>query len=155
DSQMCQSATLRTLAAASILAVSSCLAWGQSTGIDWRHIGNAAIELALPSLATGAVDRVWYSEDGSTLYARTASGRTLATKDYETWQRITNSAVVPPASAAAAPVPGRAPEAGLRVTHPTVGSKRYYAIGSQAYRSDDGGLSWTNLTAYRGTSILG
>ncbi len=49
---------------------------GRQTGvIGWRHVGNSAMDLALPSLATGAVDRVWYSVDGSSLYAKTASGR--------------------------------------------------------------------------------
>ena len=35
------------------------------------------------------------------------------------------------------------------------GSSRFYGIGRDAYRSDDGGLSWSNLTAYKEASILG
>ena len=30
-----------------------------------------------------------------------------------------------------------------------------YGVGRDAYRSDDGGLSWSNLTAYKEASILG
>jgi len=30
-----------------------------------------------------------------------------------------------------------------------------YGVGRNAYRSDDGGLSWSNLTGYKGVSILG
>ncbi len=48
------------------------------------------MELALPSLATGAVDRVWYSADGSSLYAKTASGRVFETADFEQWQLVTD-----------------------------------------------------------------
>src|SRR5260370_22521696 len=56
-------------------------AWAQAPAptLDWRHIGNAAIELALPSLATGPVNRVWHSEDGVVLYALTESSKIFVT----------------------------------------------------------------------------
>ena len=75
------------------------MAWGAAcaTAIGWRHVGNSAIELALPSLATGAVDRVWYSADGSSLFAKTASGRIFETSDFEQWQLVTDTKVSPPA----------------------------------------------------------
>ena len=31
---------------------------------DWRRVGNAAIDLDLAGLATGPVNRVWYSAAG-------------------------------------------------------------------------------------------
>ena len=65
--------------------------WGTGPvngGVGWRHVGNSAMELPLPSLATGAVDRVWYSTDGATLFAKTASGRVFETTDFEQWQFI-------------------------------------------------------------------
>src|SRR5277367_1397212 len=66
-------------------------------GIAWRHIGNSAMELALPSLATGAVDRVWYSPDGASLFAKTASGRVFETTDFEQWQIVAGLNATPPA----------------------------------------------------------
>ena len=48
---------------------------------EWRHIGNSAIDLSLAGLATGPVDRVWYSGSGS-LLIHTASGRVFETADF-------------------------------------------------------------------------
>jgi uncharacterized protein (TIGR03437 family) len=150
---MCRPATIRAVTAASFLWALQGLAWGQAPALDWRHIGNSAIELALPSVATGAVDRVWYSQDGSTLYARTASGRMFQTSDFEGWHPVTDPKILPPAQENPSAV--RLPETSLKVSGQALGSNRYYGVGRQAYRSDDGGLSWANLTAYQGASILG
>ena len=35
---------------------------------DWRRVGNSALDLELAGLATGPVDRVWYSPAGSARY---------------------------------------------------------------------------------------
>jgi uncharacterized protein (TIGR03437 family) len=125
----------------------------QSQGIDWRHIGNSAIELGLPSVATGPVSRVWYSADGSMLSARTADGRIYQTSDFERWHPVLDAKVVPPAQ----PTPAVAtlPEAGPKLALQASTSGRIYAAGSNVYRSDDGGISWSNLTALKGGSILG
>src|SRR6266478_5996584 len=61
---MCRKVTIRILAATGVL-MSVGFVFAQSPVLDWRHIGNSAVELSLPSVATGPVDRVWYSEDGS------------------------------------------------------------------------------------------
>jgi uncharacterized protein (TIGR03437 family) len=127
-------------------------ALAQSIGIDWRHIGNAAVELGLPSVATGAVDRVWYSGDGSVLYARTTSGRTYQTTDFEQWQLVSDARITPVEGASAA---ATLPEAGLKLGAQAALAGRIYAAGTNVYRSDNGGMSWSNLTAYRGSSILG
>src|SRR5215468_9137283 len=134
-----------------LVLVGVCVAPARAqTALEWRRIGNSAIEMALPSVATGPVDRVWYSADASTLYVRTASGRVFQTSDFEQW-RI---------GSAAAPVrePNREgsafPESGLKQVLRGSGG-RVYAVGRNAYRSDDGGVSWANLTDYKGTSILG
>ena len=42
---------------------------------DWYHTGNSLLGLSLAGLATGPVERVWYSPDGSTLSIATASGK--------------------------------------------------------------------------------
>src|SRR5665213_2019376 len=79
-----------------VLAMLPLAAWGQ-TGVgaspgapDWRHIGGTAEEASSANVfghLSGRVDRVWYSADGGTLFARTASGRTFLTltTDLEIW----------------------------------------------------------------------
>lgn len=49
----------------------------------------------------------------------------------------------------------RLPEPGARVVAATAQSSRIYAIGRQLSRSDDGGRTWTNLTAYQSESVVG
>lgn len=150
---MCRRATIRLTAILGILVAPGIYALGQTPGLDWRHIGNAAVDMALPSMATGPVDRVWYSADGSTLYARTASGHTFETTSFEQWQRVVDPNVAPPNREN--PSAANFPEPRLKAAAQSSGSSRLYAVGWNAYRSDDGGVSWSNLTAYRGVSILG
>lgn len=155
---MCRRATFRCgffgriAAAGAILAVPGWYASAQ-TRLDWRHIGNSAIDLASPSLATGPVDRVWYSTDGSVLYAHTLSGRIFETGSFDQWKRVTDSRIIPPSHEN--PAASTVPEPRLRMTAQTSGSSRLYGAGRDAYRSDDNGVSWSNLTSHRGNSILG
>src|SRR5579871_4013076 len=150
---MCRRATIRFSVVFGLWVVSGWYSWAQTPSLDWRHIGNAAIELALPSVATGPVDRVWYSNDGATLYLRTVSGRTFETSTFEKWTRVTDSRIVPPSrqNPPSTSVPEVKPQAMVQAA----GSNRLYSVGRNVYRSDDGGLNWSNLTAYRGVSILG
>lgn len=113
----------------------------------WRAIGNALIDRSLAGLATGPVDRVWYSGDGAQLLIRTASGKIFATSDFETWRP---SSGTPPA-APAPPATGRLPEADAQTR---AGASRLYAFGKFVYASENG-ANWNNLTAYRNTSIIG
>src|ERR1700693_4523672 len=138
---MCRKTTMRLIAATMLLAAPGWYAWSQTTGLDWRHIGNSALDLPLPSVATGPVDRVWYSNDGSALYVRTASGRIFETSNFDQWQRVLDAKVVPPSRENPA-VPSM-PEPTLRASAQGAGSSRVYGIGRNAYRSDDGGLSWS------------
>ncbi|HUO31877.1 MAG TPA: hypothetical protein VMU80_21835 [Bryobacteraceae bacterium] len=121
--------------------------------IGWRRVGTSAMEVGLPGLATGPVDRVWYSDDGSLLYARTASGRIFQTKDFEQWRLTDDLKITPPAEQYASEYP--APEPFFKLANQPATSSRLYGIGQNAYRSDDGGQSWANLTAFKGHSILG
>ncbi|HLJ44539.1 MAG TPA: hypothetical protein VKU01_00940 [Bryobacteraceae bacterium] len=118
--------------------------------LDWRHIGNAAIDLALPSVGTGPVDRVWYSPDGTTLYAWTRSGHVFSTADLEQWKTVADITTTPPSDASV--ILTSPPEPGARER--AMGS-RVYGFAKNAFRSDDGGVSWANLTSYKGSSILG
>lgn len=120
--------------------------------VGWRRVGNSAMDLSLPSLATGAVNRVWYSPDGTVLYAKIASGRTFSTADFEQWRLVTDPKVIPPVEEE--PSAPTAPESNFKLAN-RVAAGRLYGIGQNAYRSDDGGESWVNLTAYKGKSLLG
>lgn len=120
--------------------------------IGWRHIGNAAIEMALPGLATGAVDRVWYSPDGARLYAHTASGRIFSTADFDQWRLVTDPKISPPSQPD--PPAETIPEAAFKLAS-GASAGRLYGLGENVYRSDDGGASWEDLTAYKGRCILG
>lgn len=116
---------------------------------DWRRIGNSAVDLGLAGLTTGAVSRIWYSADGATLFAKTADGRVFTTEDFEGWNGGPATPVIEPLAARAS----RLPEAAAVVRSATRG--RMYAAGQFVYRSEDAGLNWSNLTGYRGQSILG
>src|SRR5674476_833731 len=52
-----------------------------------------------------------------------------------------------------APTVARNPENGARLV--ASGFGRVYAVGRQLYRSDDGGRSWANLTAFKTESVIG
>jgi uncharacterized protein (TIGR03437 family) len=115
---------------------------------DWRRIGNSVVELALASPASGPAERVWYSTDGAVLFVRTAAGRVFETADFEKWQP--SAAVPPDRDASGSALDGRT---GIRVS--PLNPLRLYAYGGQVFRSDDGGLSWSNVTAFEQRSIIG
>jgi uncharacterized protein (TIGR03437 family) len=131
-----------TLALASLAAAQSA---------NWRKVGSSAVELLLASPATGPVENVWFSGDGGVLYARTRSGKVFETADYEIWQP--SSSAVEPATLVPVPTVSRIPEPGSRVVGGSFG--RIYALGRQLFRSDDGGRSWENLSAFKTDSVIG
>ena len=116
----------------------------------WRRVGGSAVELTLASPATGPVDRVWFSPDGARLYARTHSGHVFETADFEIW---TPSAAPAENTDAPAPNVARIPEPGARVVPGSFG--RVFALGRQLFRSEDGGRTWENLTAFKDESVIG
>ncbi|HEY7392369.1 MAG TPA: hypothetical protein VH640_27870 [Bryobacteraceae bacterium] len=118
---------------------------------DWRKIGSPAVELSLAAAATGPVAQVWFSADGTRLFARTASGQTFVTADFESWSPAAN--VLPPVTQSAAAV--RLPEAGAQTIIAAADPSHLYSLGRQLFRSEDGGRSWINLTQNRGTSVVG
>ncbi len=115
----------------------------QTASVEWRRVGNPSMELGLASPATGPVDSVCYSPDGSRLYARTRSGGVFETNDFESW-KPTRTATEP----ADPPVPAvdHVPEPGAKLTAASAG--RVYALGTQLYSSDDGGRSWSNFNRF-------
>jgi uncharacterized protein (TIGR03437 family) len=90
------------------------------------------------------------------LFAKTASGRVFRTADFEQWLLVTDAKATPAAAEeTAAP---SAPEMAFKMATPSgsaAAAGRLYGIGSDAYRSDDGGVSWVNLTSYKGACLLG
>lgn len=142
--------TLLAAAAFTVAAASAQSPEGAATRPDWRHIGNSAVDLALASPASGPVDRVWFSADGATLFVKTEAGHVYQTSDFEKWHR---AVATPPAvdGAPESPLPD-----GIRAIRSNpLNSSRLYALGRQVFRSDDGGGSWVNLTAWQRESIIG
>ena len=163
---MCRRTTIRPLRLLGMAALSWCVlgtAWGQGNGSNWRHLGNSAIqfEQMLPSVATGPIDRVWYSQDGSNLFAKTTSGRIFKTSDFEQWQVVTDSRTQPPSilEAEAAAAAQSTAQVVFKAVIPSGSGGgadgRLYGIGGDVYRSDDGGASWLNVTSYKGSCLLG
>src|SRR5258708_4167606 len=142
---MCRKDTNRRLAVLTVVAAFGSLSASAQTAplaLDWRHIGNSGLDLSIAGVATGPVDRVWYSADGSKLYARTGSGRVFQTEDFERWTAASEVAAPVVASAAA---PG-VPETGAVLRPVSGGSGRGDRVGTNAWRSDEGGSNWSNLT---------
>lgn len=121
---------------------------------DWRRIGNGAVDLFLASLATGPIDRIWFSGGGTRLAVKTKSGELFLTEDFETWKRSPD--LQPPAEDDILPDGATAPwDARGKVVVASEGSPRLYALGRYVYRSDDGGRHWANLTRFGRESIIG
>jgi hypothetical protein len=111
----------------------------------WRKVGSSSVDLMLAAPATGPVDSVWFAPDGRTLYARTHSGKTFETADFENWAPSTASRPDSARAVTAERLP--APNAVLRPSQ--ADSRRLYALANQVYESEDGGRTWTNLSAYK------
>jgi uncharacterized protein (TIGR03437 family) len=145
DTLMCQRATAWI---AGLLLLTGLPATAQT---HWRKVGNTTMDLALASPATGPVSRVWFSADGSRLYALTASGRVFESQDLETWSASANPSVPPDAGSGI----GKPPVSGARVYPDPRNSQRLFALASHLYRSDNAGISWTNVTAVGDASVIG
>src|SRR5882762_7751008 len=106
---MCNRATVPILIATVLLAGLG-QAQAPPPSPDWRHIGNWVVEKSLAGPASGPVARIWYAQDGATLFLQTASGRFYQTADLENWRPST---AAPPSMPASALVP-RLPEPGAK-----------------------------------------
>ena len=118
---------------------------------QWRRLGNAAVDLRLSGLTTGPMDRVQFRAADGRLFARATAGQWFSTVDFETW---TLEAAEPAAGGLPAPIPDRVPEPAALLRASSARGV-LYAAGRDVWRSDDGGRSWTNLTRWRGRSLLG
>lgn len=119
---------------------------------DWRRVGNSALDLELAGLATGPVDRVWYSTGGEQIWIRSSLGKTFFTSDLDHWVAAAAGSFTPPAPESRTTT---VPESGAQVRNPGGASPRVYALGQFVHRSDNSGKNWENLTSFRGVSIIG
>ena len=122
-----------------------------SAQTDWRRIGGSAVDLRLAGPVTGAMGNVWFSADGSVLYAQTGSGKVFQTENFETWDPATNAPLAPQLISRE---PVRKPEPGATYVAVSASSAQTWGLGRQLYRSDDG-KSWETLTSYKSESIIG
>ncbi len=110
----------------------------------------------MAGVAAGPVERVWYSSDGATLYARTRSGRILETSSDDSWKPSALTATDIPAPHAAPRLSRTVMPERFATLRPVSGSAHlWYAFGGAVYRSENGGSHWVNLTDFRQQSILG
>ena len=122
-----------------------------SAQTDWRRIGGSSVDLHLAGPVTGSMTKVWYSADGSLLYAQTLSGKIFQTQDFENWEPASDA----PAAPAIFPrQPARRPDPGATYVSITPDSEQLWGLGQQLYRSDDG-KSWETLTSYKSDSVIG
>src|SRR5262245_21243250 len=89
-------ATARGLLVTVLGASFSVISIQAQASAEWHRAGNAVTDQGLAGLASGRVSRVWYGSGGAILYARTGSGRTFETTDFENWKPST--AVAPAAA---------------------------------------------------------
>ncbi len=75
---------------------------------------------------------------------------------------MTDGKATPPAADEPEATALSRPEASFKLATPTLGASsaaeaagRLYGIGGDVYRSDDAGVSWVNLTSYKGVCLLG
>ncbi len=114
-----------------LLGAATLLSYGQEIRLDWRQIGNRSILHPTGDAATGALQRVWY----------TSTGIAVSTPENETWQ-FENEQWKPSTL--------EVPEERQRASGRTL-----YKVDGDAFRSEDGGRTWINLTRVDGISILG
>ncbi len=141
---MCHGDSLKRIPA--LLALLSIPLLAESS---WQKLGGYTFDAGLASAATGPVAAVWFSSDGSKLFARTQDGAVWESSDLESWSRSSAPATRP--REFSPDVHG--PESGARSISAAGGS--VYSLGSNLLRSDDNGKTWTNLTAFNGRSVIG
>ena len=145
--------------------ICSAAAWAQagtaglpSRALAWQAVGGRTVDLQLAGPAGGPVESLAYSADGSQLYVLTSRGALWATGDAgQSWLRATlameDFRQLPRPNRIDAVPPPQDSQA-LVYSNP-YDSRYLFALGSDLYRSSDGGRSWVNLTADAGGSLIG
>lgn len=136
----------RTATFALLAAFTAAMPAAQAQAWSWRRIGNTSLVAGQASVAGGPVERVWFGPSAA-LFAQLPDGRVFSLNSAGEW--VPAETARPPQ---AQPPGSAAPEPGARIV--SAGPARY-AGGRHVWRSDDGGVSWKNVTAWAGGSLLG
>src|SRR5579872_2017090 len=156
DTLMCRMGTGIQLRLLAVSVLASSFALAQTVADlrpEWRKVGGTTVDLMLAAPATGPVDAVWFAADGRTLYARTHSGKTFETADFETWTASVSPATRPDSNES--PAVDRLPISRAVLRSSSADPRHIYALADQIYASEDNGRNWTNLTAYKDRSVIG
>lgn len=113
-----------------------------AAGTSWRQIGNGVIDRGLAGPAGGPLNRVWYSNDGNTIFVQTTEGLRYRTDDLETWQSVDDR----PPEPTLEPIVSTFPEINAHTRAVFGETGRLYGFGRFVYSSRDGGRHWDNLT---------
>ena len=117
---------------------------GDPAAPKWRRIGNDAVDVPLAAPATGPVDAVWFSADGTRLYAGPARAAFFETADFENGRRLQPLlAPAPDDTGDRAADAGAERAAGIGVRAGFLRSASTFSVPMTA------AVSWSNLTAYR------
>ena len=141
DADVSQKSTIRAVL---LLAAAAAVAWPQAW--PWRQIGNTSLVDGQASIAGGPADRVWFGPSGR-LHVLLPGGRAYVLNAQDFWTPAPDA--VPPEPA---PPAAEAPEPAARLL---AAGPVLYAGARHVWRSDDGGVSWRNLTVWAGRSLLG
>ena len=138
------------LTALFLLGLAPAAAQSPAPELAWKRVGGTTVNRNLAGPSTGPIRAVWYNRQGSALLVRTSSGRLLETGNFQHWRLSASGFTAAPVTAAAAQ---RSPAPAARIQS---AGTRLYATGQEnIYSSDDQGLTWLNLTAFNGRSIIG
>ena len=140
----------RAFAVVTVALVAASL--GPAAETRWSQLGGTGIDTGLAGPSGRPVDYVWYSADGSRLYARLASRQLWMSLDVGlSWQQVEDSARAIAEAGPLAPAPGGPP---LRIVNNPYKANVSYALGEHLYRTEDG-QEWINLTALGPASVIG
>ncbi len=118
----------------------------------WRRIGGTGIAAGLAGPAGAPAQDTWFSAGGGRLLVSLPTGGVWSSADEGfTWAPDPDAASEFRASLEATPSPGGT----TTIVRNPYRAGVSYRLARHLYRSDDGGLSWTNLTLSEGRSVIG
>jgi uncharacterized protein (TIGR03437 family) len=151
---------MRSLVIVSVLAAATL--WGQAgpaeQALSWQPVGTPSVDLQLAGPAGGPVSEVYFSQDGSRLFAVTARGAVWSSLDLgATWHPAPSREVVRAQAQPNRPAQPEGLPAGENAArvYSSLDGRFLFALGHHLHRSSDGGRTWVNLTRDGAGSIIG